>query len=98
MRDCDNCIHRKADGCEVWECEFETEENRMVIDKYYHLYGRKDDVVFEEIPKPERKKGKWIGKPLAGCCTVRCSVCNDAFLENSGKWNFCPNCGADMRG
>ena len=25
----------------------------MKIDKYYHLYGRKDDVVFEEIVKPE---------------------------------------------
>ena len=25
----------------------------MKIDKYFHLYGRKDDVVFEEIPKPE---------------------------------------------
>ena len=48
--------------------------------------------------QPERKKGKWIGKPLAGYCTVRCSVCNDAFIENSGKWNFCPNCGARMRG
>lgn len=25
----------------------------MKIDKYFHLYGRKDDVVFEEIPEPE---------------------------------------------
>lgn len=25
----------------------------MRIDKYYHLYGRKDDVVFEEVPNPE---------------------------------------------
>lgn len=24
-----------------------------MIDKYFHLYGRKNDVVFEEIPKPE---------------------------------------------
>lgn len=28
----------------------------MKIDKYYHLYGKKDDVVFEEIPAPF----KWI--------------------------------------
>ena len=28
----------------------------MKIDKYFHLYGRKDDVVFEEIPAPF----KWI--------------------------------------
>lgn len=28
----------------------------MKIDKYYHLYGKKDDIVFEEIPAPF----KWI--------------------------------------
>lgn len=28
----------------------------MKIDEYYHLYGKKDDVVFEEIPAPF----KWI--------------------------------------
>jgi len=32
----------------------------MMIDKYFHLYGRKNDVVFEEIPKPEeRPHGEW---------------------------------------
>ena len=46
----------------------------------------------------ERKKGKWIGKPIAGYCTVRCSVCKDVFSENNGRWNFCPTCGADNRG
>lgn len=45
---------------------------------------------------PEQKKGKWIGKPIAGYSTVRCSVCNDVFRENEGRWNFCPNCGAEM--
>lgn len=25
----------------------------MKLDKYYHLYCRKDDVVFEEVPNPE---------------------------------------------
>jgi len=23
MRDCENCKHRKENGCEKWECEFE---------------------------------------------------------------------------
>ena len=48
--------------------------------------------------EPKRKNGKWIGKPIAGYCTVRCSVCKDVFRENNGRWNFCPDCGADMRG
>ena len=33
----------------------------MNIDKYFHLYSREDDIVFEEIEKPKlRRKGKWI--------------------------------------
>ena len=29
----------------------------MKIDKYFHLYGRKNDVVFEEVKQPELQ---WI--------------------------------------
>ena len=42
------------------------------------------------------RHGHWVGKPIAGYSTVRCSVCGEAFLENNGKWKYCPNCGAKM--
>ena len=46
----------------------------------------------------ERKKGKWIGlTPEEGhnIYTVKCDQCGKYdFFET----NFCPNCGADMRG
>ena len=42
------------------------------------------------------KHGHWEGKPIAGYSTVRCSECGDVFMENSGKWNYCPYCGAYM--
>lgn len=42
------------------------------------------------------KHGYWKGKPIAGYSTVRCSECGDVFMENSGKWNYCPNCGTKM--
>ena len=48
--------------------------------------------------QPEQKKGKWIERPIAGCATVRCSVCTELFWKNRGRWNFCPNCGAEMEG
>ena len=38
-----------------------------------------------------RKKGKWIDL----WDRYRCSACN---MEHSYEENFCPNCGADMRG
>ena len=44
------------------------------------------------------RHGQWKGKPIAGYSTVRCSECGDVFLENSGRWNYCPNCGARMDG
>ena len=40
----------------------------------------------------ERKHGKWI---FTGDSTWNCSVCDEYVLSAS---NYCPNCGADMRG
>lgn len=51
--------------------------------------------------EPERKKGKWID---TGWKTIyKCSECGN-YLDLSGvnagrgDANFCPNCGAEMRG
>ena len=56
----------------------------------------------DDIPsaKTERKKGKWVGD----CCSC-CGVSKYNYIKMVddecrpfGTWNFCPNCGADMRG
>jgi len=46
--------------------------------------------------KPERKKGKWIDKSngIEGAWNY-CSVCGEQAID---LYDFCPNCGADMRG
>jgi hypothetical protein len=41
--------------------------------------------------QPDRKNGKWID----GYKRQTCSVCKQKGFRS---WNFCPNCGADMRG
>lgn len=55
--------------------------------------------IISELPSVERKKGKWIGEPKDGIEAMffkpKCSVCG--FESADGK-NYCPNCGADMRG
>ena len=52
----------------------------------------------EDLPsaQPERKKGKWI---YDGDCYI-CNQCKSAFnwWADSQTSNYCPNCGADMRG
>ncbi len=43
------------------------------------------------------KHGMWIGKPMiGGYSRMRCSMCDNVFLENKEKWNYCPCCGARM--
>ena len=50
--------------------------------------------------EPERKKGKWIldNSRLRG----NRYTCDQCGYETDSSWNppgnFCPNCGADMRG
>ena len=51
----------------------------------------------------ERKKGKWIEPSTEGCVSydkrayAECSICGSKIYFG-WKMNFCPNCGADMRG
>ena len=56
------------------------------------------EMAIEALEQPEQKKGYWIGRPIAGYATMRCSVCTELFWKNQGRWNFCPNCGAKMEG
>ena len=59
-------------------------------------FGTEPEEVFPSA-QPERKKGKWIhDNPNS----FKCSRCNKYLDIGCGnmKMNFCPNCGADMRG
>ena len=56
----------------------------------------------ESIPAADVRpvvRGKWLDDWETGCS--ECSVCHDSFLWEDFKgvadWNYCPNCGADMR-
>ena len=46
-----------------------------------------------ELPTIEPKRGRWI--PVDNGHHVRCSECGRCGFASD---NFCPNCGADMRG
>lgn len=68
----------------------------MKIDKYYHLYSKHLEVVFEEIPNPVRR-GRWK-QTKAYSNIIICDECGEPFEKSnsSDKWNYCPNCGAKM--
>ena len=47
----------------------------------------------------EPKRGEWI-RDASSQIAYRCTVCNTLQhwpVIQDGKYNFCPNCGADMR-
>lgn len=46
--------------------------------------------------EPERKKGEWIMIPAFE--NMRCSNCKNVFGDEMYPRNYCPNCGAKMRG
>lgn len=67
--------------------------------------------IYEGIKKlpsaqSERKKGKWIDKPLYKQTMDRktwdgytfCSECKEMMHKYGYRSKFCPDCGADMRG
>lgn len=45
-----------------------------------------------ELPSAEPRKGKWVRNIHDKI------ICNQCGMFGNNEWNFCPNCGADMRG
>ena len=64
-----------------------------------------ENEVINKLPsiQPERKKGKWIydnGLKQFFCdqCGEPSLTYDDIYIYSMDFTNFCPNCGADMRG
>ena len=78
--------------------EKRTPQERLIIAKTLI------ESVLDDLPsaQPEQRKGKWIsdGQDIPhGCEWMHCSACGGKFLDvPAERSNFCPNCGADMRG
>ncbi len=46
---------------------------------------------------PEQKKGKWIVKEEDWRKQLEWDECSECGFTTTKQYNFCPNCGADMR-
>ena len=78
---------------DVVSTDFHDKTVEAITDKYIKEFQRMAKE-FDEVT--ERKKGEWIEK---NSHTNLCNICG--FEETtwwSSDYNFCPNCGADMRG
>ena len=68
---------------------------------WYEFYQKVMTAV-EKLPLAEPKRGKWIHHPEIGWGeTWLCDQCGEkttSTVMGKPRANFCPNCGADMRG
>lgn len=79
-----------------------------LIDRQAAIDAVKDAIIHDEqkyaedalmsLPstEPERKKGKWIDDTFCSECGWTYEV-EPGFIGSVKQFNFCPNCGADMR-
>lgn len=58
------------------------------------------EVVARGTPYGEKPTGKWMagGKDVTGQYFLDEFICNKCFTVVTNESNFCPNCGAGMRG
>ena len=84
--------------------EFAT-ESEIHKNELWHWTGIK--AFIENAPTVEAKAvvhGEWVLHEDLDCVEfIKCSICGDVFYDGDNDtfdvpYNFCPNCGADMRG
>lgn len=78
-----------------------------------HAVTPNDFMRMNRVRVPERKRGKWEEKNIVykddrdfnaieAWQSARCSKCGryhtTPYMYSFDNYNFCPNCGADMRG
>ena len=84
------------------------EDREAIIRRLESMYGEaKDNETKEalfyaiEALKEQRPHGEWIDKGEYAECSI-CGSCSGTQFDGVEpiplKTNFCPNCGADMRG
>ena len=69
----------------------------------HQAWYKADDIykALEEVPSADRPQGEWVDRSDGSRIlhpwweSYECSQCKE---QGSGAWNFCPNCGARMKG
>ena len=104
-RDCEHCAYIE---CPKEPCE-DAVSRQAVKDLYCRIcmetnicYRSKENCedlkLFDELPsvQPKAKTGRWITEEPTVVKPYVCSECGHFY--NLDVRNYCPNCGADMRG
>lgn len=88
----DNLISRQAaiELCDWYEHEFPECD--------YIIRLITEDLKSLPPAEPERKQGEWLYPYESTKMICVCSICGHGSGTGLNPYNFCPHCGADMRG
>ncbi len=100
---CEDCISREntvKQICKVAEQLPEPHKSQYIMTALY-IQSNKEDFP-SVLPKADKPKEKWILKNVeTSILKIECPICGfhrNVLNETFAKFNYCPNCGADMRG
>ena len=95
----------KADVLEIYAELYDVfDDNKEIKNELHKIY---DKINALQAAQPQRIKGRWIyGEDEYGIDGYHCDKCGffvpwdyaHTFINYIEDYNFCPNCGADMRG
>ena len=72
----------------------------MKIDKWLHIYSKGNDVLMEEVPKPDRLTFDHLNITRSVTSTYICPRCDEWFfiggIPGERAYHYCPQCGVNM--
>ena len=89
----EDCVSREGARQFLYE-----EIDRLNNDELYDIFSKIIDDMYNELPPvtPTRKSGlHWIERSDNESMWLECPHCH---IDSIAAYNYCPNCGADMRG
>lgn len=91
-------IDRQALREAMYHEAFETDSDEQRWDSGCWIRYKMFERILNSMPpaQPERKTGRWEYVDYGGFGNWHCTACRKICICN-GDYDFCPNCGADMR-
>ena len=102
---CEDCISREdiLDAIETWDKFGVNAEQKLIrwqdhYVPYVHLDDVRNAIANMLSVTPQRLKGKWVSAEHFDEIYGKAYDCSNCGHGVIGTPNYCPNCGADMRG
>ena len=84
--------------CDAYKAGFEKGYEKAKKEMERQVLVTSDGKIHPLDVQPQRKTGKWVSNGVEAFGVVEYWVCDQCRDQSKYRTNFCPSCGADMRG